>query len=274
MITVSAQGMTLVALLATLAAGCSRELQDWRSAEAANTSEAYARFLDQHEGSEFAAQARARIAALAEERDWQRTDATGTVDGYRAFLAQHPHGKWSEEARIRIEGFSLGSAPRTERQAQPKVAASRTGVNALLLATGVPARGGVAAEVVPAVATAATADAVPVYAAVDPSDLAQPAPAAEETHARRLRTVAGPAGGYGVQLGAFGSAASADREWQRLQVRFSQELNGLSPRIVVASSDTGELYRLQAPASGEAQARAICDSLRQQDQDCVPVIPR
>ena len=274
MITLSAARMTLVALLATLAAGCSREQMDWRSAEAANTSEAYARFLEQHEGSEFAAQARARIAALAEERDWQHSDAVGTVESYRAFLAQHPRGKWSEEARIRIEGFSLGSAPRTERQAQPKVAASRTGVNALLLATGAPARGGAEPQIVPAIATAATADAAPVYAAVDPSDLAQPAPAAEETHARRLHSSAGPADGYGVQLGAFGSAASADREWQRLQVRFSQELNGLSPRIVVASSDTGELYRLQAPAAGEAQARAICDSLRQQDQDCMPVIPR
>src|SRR5215470_13361630 len=145
MITVSAQGMMLVALLAALAAGCSREQQDWRSAEAANTSESYARFLDQHAGSEFAAQARARIAALAEERDWQHTDALGTVESYRAFLAQHPRGKWSEQARIRIEGFSLGSAPRTERQPQPKVAASRTGVNALLLATGVAAKGDVAA---------------------------------------------------------------------------------------------------------------------------------
>src|SRR5579862_7635483 len=123
MITLSAARMTLVALLATLAAGCSQEQQDWRSAEAANTSEAYVRFLEQHEGSEFAAEASARVAALAEERDWQHSDAVGTVQSYRAFLAQHPRGKWSEEARIRIEGFSLGSAPRTERQAQPKVAA-------------------------------------------------------------------------------------------------------------------------------------------------------
>jgi hypothetical protein len=278
--------MTIAALLvAALGAGCSREQQDWRSAEAANTSEAYARFLEQHADSELAAQARARIQELAEERDWQRSDAVGTVESYRSFLAQHPRGKWSEEARIRIEGFSLGSAPRTERQPQPKVAASRTGVNALLLATGVPAKAlastapvvaaaasdATAARVIPAAATGEVIGGAPVYAAVDPSDLAQPAPASEETHARRARD---PAGGYGVQLGAFGSAASADREWQRLQVRFSQQLNGLSPRIVIASSDTGQLYRLQAPAAGEAQARAICDSLRQQSQDCVPVFPR
>jgi len=292
MITVSAPRTTVAALIvAALAAGCSREQQDWRSAEAANTTEAYARFLEQHADSELAAQARARIQTLAEERDWQHSDAVGTIESYRSFLAQHPRGKWSEAARIRIEGFSLGSAPRTERQTQPKVAANRSGVNALLLATGVAGRTGeVTAPVVPAVAAGETAVAstetaaasiapaptpglggATVYAAVDPADLAQPAPASEEMHARRLRN---PAGGYGIQLGAFGSAASADREWQRLQVRFSQQLNGLSPRIVIAGGDTGQLYRLQAPAAGEAEARAICDSLRQQAQDCVPVIPR
>src|SRR4029077_1823439 len=189
---------------------------------------------------------------LAEDRDWQHSDGVGTVEAYRNFLAQHAHGKWSEEARIHIEGFSLGSAPRTG-QAQPKVTASRTGVNALLLATGPPKP-----AAAPVAAAAEVAQAV--VAAVDPADLAQPAPS-EETHATRVRN---PAGGYGVQLGAFVSAATADREWQRLQVRFSQELNGLSPRIVVASSDSGRIYRLQAPASGEAQARALCDSLRQQ----------
>src|SRR5262249_12880036 len=157
-----------------------------------------------------------------------------TVEGYRSFLAQHPHGKWSEEARIRIEGFSLGSAPRTERQTQPKVAANRAGVNALLLATGVAAKtdAGAPPPAVPAaasdaiappvVAAAADTSVAPlgaaaaagetvgqtrVYAAVDPSDLAQPAPASEETHAHRARD---PAGGYGVQLGAFATAASAD----------------------------------------------------------------
>ena len=78
---------------------------------------------------------------------------------------------------------------------------------------------------------------------------------------------------YGVQLGAFGSQASADREWRRLKGRFGAQLGGLSPRIVPAESATGQLYRLQAPAAGEAQARALCDSLKEQAQPCVPVLP-
>ena len=112
MITFRAGSIALIAVLATLAAGCSREQQDWRSAEAADTHEAYGRFVDQHPDSELGAQARARLAQLAEERDWTQAGILATADAYRAFLAQHPSGKWSEEARIRIEAFALGSAPR------------------------------------------------------------------------------------------------------------------------------------------------------------------
>ena len=263
MITFWAARVTLVALLLSLLAGCSREQQDWRSAEGADTSEAYARFLEQHADSELANQARLRITQLQEERDWSHADAVATVEAYRQFLAHHPGGKWAEQARIRIEGFSLGSAPRTDGSASAPVTAARTGVNALRLATGVSAA--------PAVASAVAA--APSAAAIPAADLAQPAPAAPE---RQAVAFASPQAseGYGVQLGAFGTQASADREWQRLQGRFGAQLGDLAPRIVVASSDGGTLYRLQAPTRGEAQARAVCDALKEQSQACVPVLPR
>jgi cell division septation protein DedD len=261
MITFWAARVTLAALLLSLAAGCSREQQDWRSAEAADTTEAYARFLEQHADSELARQARLRIVQLQEERDWSHTDAVATVEAYRQFLAQHPGGKWAEQARIRIEGFSLGSAPRTDGSGVGPVTAARTGVNALQLATGV---------VTPAPASASLT-AAPRATAILAADLAQPAPTTPETH--MVATSRG-AEGYGVQLGAFGTQASADREWQRLQGQFGSQLSGLAPRIVVASSDAGPLYRLQAPTSGEAQARALCAALQEQSQACVPVVPR
>ena len=257
MITVCAVRLTLATALLAALAGCSREQQDWRSAEAADTGEAYSRFLDQHADSELASQARLRLAQLQEERDWRHTDALASVEAYRQFLARHPGGKWAEEARIRIEGFSLGSLPRTGPQAP--VAAGRTGVRALQLATGVVSP----PVVVPEVATQAVSGPA--------EDVAQPAPSAIETHAG---VAARAPEGYGVQLGAFGSPASADREWQRLQDRFGAQLGGRAPRIVVASTEGGSLYRLQAPAANEAQARALCETLREQSQACVPVIPR
>ena len=248
MLTLRAGRVALIAVLALLAAGCGREQQDWRSAEAADTSEAYARFVEQHPDSELAVQARARLVQLAEERDWAQAGKLATAEAYRAFLAEHPSGKWSEEARIRVEAFALGSAPRLapSTAAHPGGAPQGpSGVRALQLAT-----------------------------ATAPPAVREPTPT-EAAPARERRSPARTAGSsYGVQLGAFGSEASADREWRRLQDRFGAQLRGLSPRIVAAGNTSGQLYRLQAPAAGEAQARALCNSLREQSQPCVPVLPR
>jgi hypothetical protein len=272
MITFRAARAASTAALLLLLAACGKEQQDWRSAEAANTPEAYGRFIEQHGDSELAREARLRIAQMAEQAQWQQADARGTVEAYRAFIAQHPHGRWAEQARIRIEGFSLGSAPRLA-QGPASPLPGRTGVNALQLATGV-AQGATATG--PAVA--APPAAASVVASADPDDLARPAPDTQETRPVPTAALGLPSSesdsGYGVQLGAFGSEASAGREWVRLKDRFGPELGGLAPRIVVASTGAGQLYRLQAPAGGEAQARALCAQLREQSQACVPVVPR
>jgi cell division septation protein DedD len=277
MVTFQAGRIALVALLLGLVAACSDEQQDWHSAQSADTTEAWQRFIEQHPDSELILQARARIVQLGEQRDWQHADGVATVEAYRAFLSQHPNGRWAEEARIRIEAFSLGSAPRIT-PATPREAAATPdarGVRALELATG-PAPAVSPAPGPPPVAT-------PVPAGM-PATLAQPGEAAQPEGAAAPPLAGVPPAntqsdvpvpdGYAVQLGAFGSAASADREWQRLQERFGTQLGGLSPRIVLASTDLGQLYRLQAGAAGEAEARAICDSLREQSQACVPVIRR
>jgi len=266
MITFRAGRIAPFALLVILVAGCSREQQDWRSAEAADTSEAYGRFLEQHPDSELAPQALTRVAQLAEEHDWQHAQGVGTIEAYRQFLALHPSGKRSEEARVRIEGFALGSAPRLGATSAVALRGA-SGVNALAMAT---------TAAPPPIAHGTTGGAAIRLAQVQPGEAAQPAsraPTASTT--QRPSSVGGAASsGYGVQLGAYSSAASADREWQRLQGRFSAQLSGLSPRIVTASSENGQLYRLQAGAAGESQARAICASLQEQSQPCVPVLPR
>jgi hypothetical protein len=97
---------------------CSGERRDWRSAEAADTVEAYDQFIERHPESELAEQARARLAQLTEEREWQRASTANTPESYRAFLAQHPNGKWAGEARIRLESFALGPASETPAVSQ------------------------------------------------------------------------------------------------------------------------------------------------------------
>src|SRR5882762_8878931 len=62
MITFRAARVALTVTLLCAMAACSREQQDWRSAEAADTIEAYGQFLERHPDSELATQARARLA--------------------------------------------------------------------------------------------------------------------------------------------------------------------------------------------------------------------
>jgi cell division septation protein DedD len=258
MITFRAGTAALFAALLAVTA-CSAEQQDWRSAEAAGTSEAYQHFLEQHPDSELAAKARERVADFLEERDWTEATRVGTADAYRGFLAAHSGGRWAQEARIRIESFALGSIPRMAPQAPGQTAAPATGVNILRLASA--ASSGAGAAAAPA---AAAPPAVVSSMAATPS-VSLPASAGAAVQGAR---------GYAVQLGAFGTEASADREWQRLQTRFGTQLSGLAPQVVSAGTASGQLYRLQASAAGEAQARAICDSLKAQSQACVPVVPR
>ena len=264
-------------LLTALAAACSREQQDWRSAEGADTTEGWTRFIEQHPASELIPEARAHITEIAEARDWQHASRVATVAAYREFLARHPNGRRSEDARIRIEAFSLGSAPRIDLTS-PSVADARlrSGVSALQIATGAASEASTAPDATAAseASPASEPTANDSHGLATAGEVAQPAPADTEAPAAPAAMYAAVAAGYGVQLGAFGSEASADREWQRLQGRFSAQLNGLSPHIALTSTAAGQLYRLQVAAGGEAQARAICDSLREQSQACVPVLPQ
>jgi hypothetical protein len=129
----------LAALIVSVAVlgACSREQQDWRSAEASDTVNGYGEFLHRHPDSELAAEARTRVAQLSEDQEWQTAGAADSADAYKQFLAQHPNGKWAQEARIRMENFALGR----EGLAAPLVASA--GVAA---AVGSPAGSAVAPE--------------------------------------------------------------------------------------------------------------------------------
>jgi hypothetical protein len=259
MITFRAARVALTAALLTIA-GCSGEQQDWRAAEAAGTSEAYQHFLEQHPASELAAKARERVGEFAEDRDWSQASKLGTADAYRAFLAAHADGRWSQEARIRVESSALGSISRMEPQTPGQTASRPAGVKLLRLASAAPT--------------------VPAGALGEPSSGAAAASAAAAAQVIAPATAAGAGSGalagkgYAIQLGAFGTPGSANREWQRLKFRYGARLSGLTPQVVRAGTSSGLLYRLQARAAGEAQARSICEWLKAQSQPCVPVIPR
>ena len=294
----------LAALMVSVAvlSACSREQQDWRSAEASDTVQGYGEFLQRHPDSELATEARTRVAQLSEDQEWQSAGAADTADAYKQFLAQHPNGKWAQEAHIRIENFALGregaaAAPGVSAAVPAEGAGSPSGsgapsalgpaamgsawtgtgtnANAAQAFPGEPAR----AVASPGSANAAVPTQLASSAPVSPGEVARPLAPAQISPAGSAQASPAIAGawrsddGFGVQLGAFASENAATTEWQQLTSRFSAELRGLAPRVVSANTATGRLFRLQALVADEAAARALCDMLRKQSQACVPVLP-
>lgn len=251
-----------------LLGGCSRESGDWKSAQGADTIEAYDGFLKQHPQSEFAAQALERTKQLAEERDWQVATQADTADAYQQFLTQYPEGKWAQEARVRIENFNVmdgGASAATPAAATPTPPASEAA----------PAKEPVAASAAPVAVPAAVPAAAPVAAPVAaPATASAPAPAPAPKPAAKPAAAEKPvpaaAGRFRVQLGAFSSEDTARAEWRRASGRFA-ELKSLSPLVTAAQTGSGKLYRLQTALASEASARDLCARLKAGGQACIYV---
>lgn len=236
----------VVALTLTLAS-CSRERQDWKAAQAADTAEAYTDFVKKHPAGELATQAQARLAQIVDERDWQFAATADTPEAYQRFVQLHPGSKWAEEARIRIESFALG--------AQPLAAPVSSSATAPAPASAGPA---------PAVPT--TPDETPVIApAREPAPTPKPAPAKPAAAPRSTS--------FGIQLGAFGTEQKAHSEWQRLERAHVDLLGGLSSSVTSVKAGSGTLWRLRAATASEAKSRSLCASLAARGVSCVVVLP-
>jgi cell division septation protein DedD len=287
-----------VLLMAILAmAGCSRERIDWKSAESADTQEAYDHFLERHPDSELAAQARARLAQLAEDKDWKSATAADTADAYRQFLASHASGKWAEEARIRIENFSLDTnpSPVAAPSADTASSAPRSGTATPGERASVPPHEIQAAKETAAAARVPGPPSKPASVTTSDASSAAAKSAAAEKYAAAAKPPAtapgaksittGPpskpvttsstetSSGYGIQLGAFSSQAAALSEWKRLQTAYDAELHGLFAHAVPVQVTSGTLFRLQSPVGEETRARDICGALTKHAQPCVVVLP-
>jgi cell division septation protein DedD len=247
-----AVSIVLVAAVLAVAAGCSRENQDWRSAQAADTVEGYDDFVAKHPQSEFAEQAKSRVKQLAEERDWERATVADTAEAYQQFVAQHADGKWAQEARVRIENF--------------KIAVAGGG------AVPVPVPGEPAAPA-PAAGAAATkpASAVPKAAAPapTPAPVAKPAPKPAPKPASKPASSAPTGGAVRVQLGAFGSTASAREAWAKVKTQWPKQTRGLSPQYEPVKSGGKTLYRLRVSLPNRSQAEQFCGALKQQKHACL-----
>ena len=256
----------LTALLGTALLGlaaCNRAADDWKTAQAADTSEAYQQFLKQHQDSEFATGARARMGQLAEDREWQAASGQDTQEGYEQFLAQHADGKWSQEARARIENFrqSASTPASAVADAAPAVAAAAPAATPTT-----------AAPVAPAAAPAKAAPAPassPSKAAAAPAAAPSKAAAAAKPADKPIH-VATVSGSHYAQLGAYSTRERAEQEWKSLRTRLGAELGSLQPHYTTGKSGSQLLYRLQVGMASAEQVADLCARLRKHSQACIP----
>ena len=234
--------MVLLALVTFAVAGCSHVGEDWKAAQAADTTEAYQDFLRQHPDSEFGVAAQERVRQLAEDRDWQQASKADTLDAYQQFVAAHADGKWAQEARVRVENFQLSASG----QAPAAVPATVGAVNA-------------PAAVVAKPHAAASAPA--------PKAASTPKPAA---HSSTAAAAPRPAGKHLAQLGAYSSKASAESAWHKLSARFPTQLKALQPHYATASG-AKPLVRLQVSLPTSERVHELCTELKKQSQACMPL---
>jgi len=76
-----------------------------------------------------------------------------------------------------------------------------------------------------------------------------------------------PAGGVGVQVGAYSTSAQAEAGWSQLSGRYDA-LQGRSHRVLQGTADSGTIYRLQAVAGSAAEADSLCRSIKAAGGDC------
>ena len=241
-------------------AGCSHVGEDWKAAQAADTTEAYQDFLRQHPDSEFSVPAQERVKQLAEDRDWQQASKTDTLDAYQQFVATHADGKWAQEARVRIENFQLatggqGATPAADGTVTPP------SVPASMAASGS----------APGAPPAIVAPEKPVPA-TKPVAATKPAPAATQKKVVVVKPAVKSSGKHLAQLGAYGSKASAESAWHKLSGRFPGELKSLQPHYAAVTPKHGKpLVRLQVAVSTSQRAHDLCAALKKKSQPCVPL---
>ena len=78
-----------------------------------------------------------------------------------------------------------------------------------------------------------------------------------------------------VQLGAFDSAEVARSQWDKIEDRFGDFLQGKSRIVQKANSGGRTFYRLRAMGFSDlSDARRFCSALLAENADCIPVVTR
>lgn len=114
---------TIPLFIATaLLIACSSADSDWKKADAANTTAAYADFLKQHPNDGHAPQAHERLQKIADEQAWSDAQKTNTLESYQQYLQKEPGGSHVPEANTQVTALGRAAAWKTAQAANTESA--------------------------------------------------------------------------------------------------------------------------------------------------------
>lgn len=231
---------------------CSNPEADWQAAELENTEAAYQAFLEKHTEGEWAQRAEAALDAIKDSRDWESAQTSDAIEAYNNYLLAHPTGAHMGEARQRITELETEGAWNTAVSAGTKEALE----DFLLRYPDAPQAEQARSQLV-ALAPPPPPPPAPKTA---PKPAAKPAP-----KPAAAKAASPPPGDYHVQLGAFGSKATAQAEKTRLEQRWK----GVVGALQLESPRGDALWRVKSAGMRESAARAACQKLKGSGQDCM-----
>ena len=198
------------------------------------------------------------LACSSPAADWAQATTEGTAEAYQAFLNKYPNGTHAADARQRIRQIQDGEAWITAETAnsvdsyRQYIAAEPQGANVQA-----------AHEQLAALQRAAawqdtkntgTESALRAFLQKYPQG-----PEAEQARAQLVRF------DYQVQLGTYSSSRRAEQARAQLQDNYGKELQAI---IVVPPSAKSNAYHVVSADMTQAQAKAVCETLRKSRQRC------
>jgi hypothetical protein len=238
------------ALATTVAlAGCGHQKEDWQQAQQQNTVAAYQNFAQKYPDSDEAKQARQRIAQIKqqqqEQADWRSAQQANSIESYQQFLQKHPDSSHADRARQSVANL--------QRQADWQNIQNSNDVQTLQAF----------ADKYPGSPEAAQAQQ-------QIQQLQAQAEQARKEAQQRKQQQAKPKGNYQVQLAAFTDQAAADKAMKNLQGRLKDVLGSTSLEVEPPPQGSN-YYRLKTAPMSRQDANNLCQSLKDNGQDCLVV---
>ena len=227
--------------------GCDRQGDAWEEAQQQDTIAAYEAFAERYPDSSEAEQARARAESLRAEQAWNEALQRNTAEAYREFIEAHPDADMVDEARDRLATL--------EREAEWQDLADSENIAELRA---------FAADHPDSPEAELARDRISELEARAEAERRERERQQELERERQAQREAAQRT-HRVQLAAVRGQEQADRSIELLEQRLGEVLGEVG---LEAQQSNGLFVLVTRPMRPEA-AEALCERLKQRDQDCL-----